>query len=100
MYYLNQNKEVLLIEAGYHKLLDDIDAKSGVIQFSGSEMFETERLDLKEIYSNTNFIKMFTQPKVYTEVSKVFEKRVKPMLTKHLQKVEVSNVDKNLGREC
>lgn len=75
MYYQNQNKEIVLIESGYHKLIDDIDNRNGVIQFSGSEMFETEQLNIRKIYKSTNFIKMFTQPKVHTEVNKVFEKK-------------------------
>ena len=97
--FYNPYYEVLLVEGGYHKLLDDIAVKNGIVQFSGSEMFESEQLNLKEIYSNTNFLKMFTQPKVHTEVSKAFEKRVKPLLAKHLQSIKVSSVDKNLGCE-
>ena len=97
-YYQNQNREILLIDAGYHNLLDDIDKRNGIVQFSGSEMFETEQLNLKEIYEDTNFIKMFTQPGVHTEVNKVFEQKVNTMLAKHLKTIKVANVDENLGQ--
>ena len=97
MYYIDPYREILLKEGAYHKLLDDIDARNGIVQFSGSEMFEDEQLNLKEIYENINFIKMFTQPKTNTEVSNGFAKNVAPLLTKHLQSIKVASVDENLG---
>ena len=98
VYYFDPYHEILLKEEQYNKLLDDIDSRNGVIQFSGSELFEDEQLNPRGIYENTNFIKMFTQPKVHTEVNKVFEKRVKPLVISHLQSIEVDCVDENLSQ--
>lgn len=97
VYYFDPYHEILLKEEKYHELLDDIDSRNGTIQFSGSEMFEDEQLNPRVIYEKTNFIKMFTQPKVHTEVNKVFEKKIKPLLIKYLQSIKVDSVDGNLG---
>lgn len=95
-YYSNENYQICLMEDEYHKLLDGINGKAHTIQFSGSEMFEFEQLFPAGLVEHANFIKncIYTFPN--REISTDFKNRIKPLLIKHLQSLEVVSVDENI----